>query len=142
VSNPQDDQIEAANRDVGKRVQYQADAVGGRTEQRAYTDNPAWAGALIDQFTSADKKACPHLHEAPVQPAMWLAMLPDLICCQREGCEQAVARELERRLGHSLADEPGRCSACGTVGLVKGVSVGVRQTMLRGLICQRCEAGE
>lgn len=85
-------------------------------------------------------RACPHLHEEPTQPSIWLAALPDLLACQGRECERKLIPTLEARLGHSLVDEPAHCSVCGRKGLAQGVSVGVGTTMIRALLCQECNS--
>ena len=136
-------QTEAAALAVRERVEYQAERTGGgAVEMRRYKqDTPAWAEALVQQFVEAPVRACPHLHEDPTQPSIWLAALPDLLACQGLECERRLIPTLEDRLGHSLKDEPAHCSVCGREALVQGVSVGVGSTMIRGMICEDCKSG-
>jgi hypothetical protein len=144
MSDAEDDQREAAERDVRKLVVRQAEASGGWKGKYGYKDGThPWADELIRQFTEARPSvlACPHLQAAPTQPSVWLPHVPDMLSCQRPECGQMVIATLEQRLGHSLADEPGHCSVCGKQALVRGVSVGVETTMIRALLCQACEQG-
>lgn len=137
-------QHQAAERAVRSRVEYQAVQTGGSVEVKHYKDDaPAWAEELIRQFEEArpTMRACPHLHDEPTQPAIWLTTLPDLLACQGRECERRLIPTLEARLGHSLAEEPGHCSVCGRQALVQGVSVGVGTTMIRALLCDECKAG-
>jgi hypothetical protein len=145
MTSPEDDQREAAERDVRERVEYQADQVGGWASPTPfhYGDDatPKWAVALIRQFEDARAagiRVCPHLQQAPTQPSLWLANLPDLLACQGRECEQRLVPTLEKRRGHSLAEEPSHCSVCGRQAPVMGVSVGVQTTMIRGMICEDC----
>jgi hypothetical protein len=141
VSDPHDDQREAAERETKKAVELQAKLSGGWTEQASYKAGaPAWADDIIRRFNEArpTAKACPHLQQAPTQPSLWLVMVPDLLACQRPGCAQQLVSTLEERLGHSLADEPSHCSACGRLAEVRGVSIGVQTTMIRAMICATC----
>lgn len=101
-------------------------------------DQPQWAASLIQQFNDAGPKTrCRHLVNDD-QVALWVAVAPDLIACQ--ACEAELIKKVEIRLGHELKDEPGRCSACGAEGMVRGVSVAVDRYLLRGMICSACEA--
>ena len=146
MTDPRDDQLAAAARDVRRRVDEQAQASGGWTEdaRAGEPDSPAWASELIRQYEEArpDVRGCPHLQAAPVQPALWVTQVPDLLSCVGRGCEQVLVSTLEERLGHTLEEEPGRCSVCGTVGPVRGVSVGVQDVLIRGLLCAACESRE
>jgi hypothetical protein len=145
VSDPINEQEQTANREVRRHVAAQAEASAGWTSTARYGETaPRWADELIRQYNEAARdgiRACPHLQQAPAQASIWLALAPDLQACQRPACGQALVRELERRLGHSLKDEPSRCSVCGARTEVRGVSVGVEMVMLRGMICPSCEAG-
>jgi hypothetical protein len=99
-----------------------------------------WADELIRQFNAAvpGLRACPHLQRIPQQPSMWMALAPDLLACRRPECSRQLVDAIEERLGHSLAEEPGRCSICGKPSVVKGVSIVSQATLLRALSCPRC----
>jgi len=101
-------------------------------------DHP-WADALIAQFDAAkEKRACEHLQQDPDQAAIWLAMAPELLSCTRPACQLLVTRVIEQRLGHALADEPGRCSVCGGGPPVRGASISSGSLLLRGMACDGC----
>ena|SRR5215218_3732439 len=143
MSDPNDDQLEAANREVRRHVAAQAEASGGWSgDAKLGTTAPAWADELIRQYNAAlveGMRFCPHLESAPAQGSIWLSLAPDICACQRPECGQALVSELERRLGHPLKDEPSKCSVCGTQAEARGVSIGVATVMLRGMICRDCE---
>lgn len=104
----------------------------------AEKDQPDWAAALIQRFRDAtEKRTCPHLQTAPdATAAVWIASAPDLLACRT--CEGQIGKELERRLGHQLSEEPARCSLCDVEGPVRWVSVAVGNVLLRGSLCARC----
>ncbi len=66
-------------------------------------------------------------------------MAPDLLACLN--CRDELVKKMEARLGHTLADEPSKCSTCGKRAPTRGVSVATGQVLLRGAICAACEAG-
>jgi hypothetical protein len=104
----------------------------------AAEDQPSWATGLIEQFNEAGpKRCCPHLGSGDLV-SLWIPLAPDLLACL--DCEKELVKKIEDRLGHGLEDEPGKCSACGEVGLVRGVTVAVGRYLLRGLICATCES--
>jgi hypothetical protein len=101
-------------------------------------DQPSWATGLIEQFNEAGpKRCCPHLASGDLV-SLWISLAPDLLACL--DCEGELIKKIEGRLGHGLEDEPGRCSACGEVGLVRGATIAVGPYLLRGLICAACES--
>jgi hypothetical protein len=133
-------QQEAAAEAVRRRVEYQAEQTGGAVQDGLPPEAaPAWSQELVRQYNESKKRACPHLHDDPTQPSIWLALLPDLLACQGRECEQRLVPTLEARLGHSLTEEPAKCSACGRLAPVQGVSVGVGNTMIRAMVCAECK---
>ena len=99
---------------------------------------PRWADELIRQFNDATTTLmCPHLRDGDTA-ALWLALVPDLMACL--DCTDELVARVEARLGHSLAEEPARCSICGEPGPARGVSLAAGRFLLRGLLCARCEA--
>lgn len=131
------------SRSVPERIAAHASATGGTSfVSRFGEDTPAWATSLIETYAEHARtaKVCPHLHSDPAQSATWFALAPDLRSCARPECERQVLVSIERRLGHSLAGEPARCSACGSLGTVTGVGVQSTSTLLRGMICDTCLA--
>lgn len=99
-------------------------------------DQPSWADELIAQFNGAGPKTrCPHLQSDSA--ALWIALAPDLLACM--DCEQALVEKIEARLGHSLAEEPSRCSFCSAQVPTRGISLAVGRFLLRGLLCEACE---
>jgi hypothetical protein len=137
-----DDQREAAERDVRERIDWQAEQVGGWSGGFDEGASPKWAQALVKKFSDArmsgELRRCPHLTQAPTQPSLWMAPLPDLLSCQGRECERRLVPTLEQRLGHTLEEEPAKCDVCGGPGPVKGVSVGVETTMIRAQVCRTC----
>lgn len=98
---------------------------------------PPWVDELISQFNRAtDRTLCPHLR-AGDKAAFWLALAPDLLACPE--CSGELVARLEARLGHTLAEEPARCSVCDQFGPARGVSVASGRFLLRGLLCANCE---
>jgi hypothetical protein len=101
-------------------------------------DQPSWAAGLIEQFNDAGpKRCCPHLASGDLV-SLWIPLAPDLLACL--DCEGELIKKIEDRLGHGLKDEPGKCSACGEAGLVRGATIAVGSYLLRGLICAACES--
>jgi len=140
MSNSEDDQRDAAQRDVKKLV-------ASRDLTRETTHGAGefpWVDELIRQYNESPrvKTICPHLQKAPTQPSVWLPLIPDYLACSRPECGRVVVAELERRLGHTLAEEPSRCSICGRQVMTRGVSVGGGTTVISGLLCGECGADD
>lgn len=101
-------------------------AVGPFPEQ----ERPAWADELIRQFNEADEKRyCPHFGTG-AGPGYWMPLAPELVACPQ--CVGGLVSSIESRLGHSLSEEPSRCTICDALGPVRGVSIAVDRFLLRG----------
>jgi hypothetical protein len=139
--DPRDDQRQAAHRDNLERIRARAEATGGGvTDPMAPEDMPGFAQELMRRYeeaVDAGLKQCPHFRDVQVQPALWVAALPDLFTCRR--CEPALAGELARR----QPDRQARCDVCGKPAAVRRISLAVgtheSSVELRGGICEECE---
>jgi Family of unknown function (DUF5677) len=101
---------------------------------------PGWVEDLIGRFNSSEtSESCPHLRDED-EVAIWTTLAPDLLACR--ACVPEMERKIEARLGHTLAEEPSRCSVCSQEAQTRGVSLAAGRYLLRAFLCADCGADE
>jgi hypothetical protein len=96
-------------------------------------DQQPAAKELIRRYNEVAKnlRACPHLQENREQVRFWVEAVPELLACK--ACTPHLATEEKKRANS-------RCLMCGRHVELRGFSVTVNGILLRGGLCEQCEA--